>query len=69
MRWLLDHQMMAEDFVLAVSLFFNVLTVLGLLVVMDVRFAYWRQRRAWRKAERESRENIRNPAYGMKPRA
>jgi len=68
MRDLLSHQITVEDLILAVSLFFNLIGALAVLVAVDIRFENWRRRRAWKKRQADSRENIRNPVYGMKPK-
>lgn len=67
MRALLDHQITVEDLILAVSLFFNLIGVAAILVAVDIRFADWQRRRAWKRHQAEaSRENVRNPVYGVK---
>ncbi len=68
MRAFLDHQITIEDLILIVSLFFNLIGAIAILVAVDVRFANRRMRRAWKRQEAERAENVRNPVYGMKPK-
>ena len=66
MRALLDHQITVEDLLLAVSLLFNLIACIALIVALDVRFADWKRRRAWEREQTAQRENIRNPVYGIR---
>jgi threonine/homoserine/homoserine lactone efflux protein len=72
MREVLAHQITVEDTILGLSLFFNFIVFLGVLVLVDVRFANWRRRRDWESSQKRktesAQEDVRNPIYGMKPR-
>lgn len=63
---MLDHAITVEDLILIVSLFFNLIGFVALLVAVDVRYANWRRRRDWIKSQLHTHENVRNPVYGMK---
>ena len=64
----MQRHLTLEDLIMIISIGFNALGALGLLVVCDVRFTYWRQQRRWRKAEAAKQYNARNPVYGVEKR-